>query len=159
MIFFGLQCFNIQNIEDLISKLKDVRRRQYIVHAFRDSEKESKLADEAKGAQEELVKARENYTKHNFTLITLLFSLVAFAVSGYFAVDKINQLGQELSSVSTQLAISRQQESIQRTQIAELSATLSASQSINSILTSIVPEALRTQGILRTSDSDKRKHR
>jgi cell division protein FtsB len=117
------------------------RRRKRIAHAFQTPVDDALLSKEVTKARDELLKARENYTKLNMTLLTLLVSIVAFIISGYFAVEKINHLTLQVSNVTDRLAVVQQANADLTLQNASLTSRVDSLQSLNSVLTAIIPSS------------------
>jgi hypothetical protein len=125
-----------------ISKYASARKRQNMMRAFRSPADDTKLTEEVDAAKKAMQSARGSYTKHNLTLFTLLISIAAGIVSGYFALQRINGLGQQLEIVQTQLASTKLAALAKDFEITNLTTEVHTLQAINASL-SMVPEVAR----------------
>jgi hypothetical protein len=128
-----------------LAKYASVQRRQQLIYAFNNPEDEVKINNEVSKAKTELLTTRENYAKHNLTLLTLILSTAAFVVSGFFAIDKINRLTQQISAMNTQIESCTNEVTAKELKIVELSAEVSSLQSVNNIMQTLLLKSTQSQ--------------
>jgi hypothetical protein len=83
--------------------------QQQMLEAFRDEEDAAALAQNTRDARTAYQEARERYTKLNLSVLTFLLSMMALAVTGYYAVVRIDKLSENAKALETELSNAKEE--------------------------------------------------